>query len=190
MFFVFKELKMIKEELIQKEIDSHMLPELNLKSRGRAGRIVGIHGIPPTVYTVCSDKGSLCWTTKCLSPLIWFPLTNQKVYVLPAIHAHPAIDQWNQAAVFSLAWSNSHASESDEMGTVVCGEARRIIAHNDKMLYRVLSCNQIEVKWPIEALIPVDDVQKDTSQECQHEYVNMGFYTIQMVCKHCDKEKP
>ncbi len=24
---------------------------------------------------------------------------------------------------------------------------------------------------------------------CNHEYVNYGFNTIKMVCKHCDQEK-
>ena len=27
------------------------------------------------------------------------------------------------------------------------------------------------------------------SVSCSHEFVNVGFTTIKMVCKHCDKEK-
>ena len=48
--------------------------------------------------------------------------------------------------------------------------------------------------WPY---VDTDDTEKTDSADaqlsrkhgCDHEYINVGFYSLHMVCRHCDKEE-
>jgi hypothetical protein len=45
----------------------------------------------------------------------------------------------------------------------------------------------ISIRESLRSIIPMDDDKMEIS--CQHEWVNVGFYTLKMVCKYCDAEK-
>lgn len=45
----------------------------------------------------------------------------------------------------------------------------------------------ISIRESLRSIAPMDDDEEKSP--CQHEWVNVGFYTIKMVCKYCDAEE-
>lgn len=45
----------------------------------------------------------------------------------------------------------------------------------------------ISIRESLRSIAPMDE--DEIKSACQHEWVNVGFYTLKMVCKHCDAEE-
>lgn len=98
------------------------------------------------------------------------PCNGSKVFKIRSAKCHAYImdlrihrEDYKQLSYTSVHYMNSLGKS--EVGVVPSG---KIIARNEE-----------EVN-----LIGTASVDK-----CNHEYVNVGFTSIKLVCKHCDKEK-
>lgn len=84
---------------------------------------------------------------------------------------------------------------------VVTGIPLHQIVNGDELLQELLHYHTIsEIKfsfcihtslwdWELEGGALSEEVNKD-ALTCTHEWVNVGFSTIKMACKHCDGDAP
>lgn len=69
------------------------------------------------------------------------------------------------------------------------GELKELLQKNDKIPEMNFTLCIHTSMWDWELDEASEEVNKD-ALTCTHEWVNVGFSTIKMVCKHCDRDAP
>ncbi len=62
-------------------------------------------------------------------------------------------------------------------------------AEDNLVAYNPTSSLNFEVGDKVLGKGEQESIEHHFSRNCQHEWVNVGFTSIKLVCKHCDKEK-